>query len=46
MLTCFVLQANFHAYADVAGLIWSYPIKEVNRYIEAIESRTTIPLLL
>src|ERR1700738_3411201 len=31
MLT--LLQANSHVYVDVAGLIWSYPIKEVNRYI-------------
>jgi len=30
MLT--LLQANSHVYVDVAGLIWSYPIKEVNRY--------------
>jgi predicted TIM-barrel fold metal-dependent hydrolase len=29
-----LLQANSHVYVDVAGLIWSYPIKEVNRYIE------------
>ena len=34
MLT--VLQANSHVYVDVAGLIWSYPIKEVNRYIERL----------
>ena len=33
MLT--LLQANSHVYVDVAGLIWSYPIKEVNRYIRA-----------
>lgn len=32
MLT--LLQANSHVYVDVAGLIWSYPIKGVNRYIE------------
>lgn len=25
-----------HVYVDVAGLIWSYPIKEVNRYIERL----------
>jgi predicted TIM-barrel fold metal-dependent hydrolase len=31
MLT--LLQANSHVYVDVAGLIWSYPLKEVNRYI-------------
>jgi len=31
-----LLQANSHVYVDVAGLIWSYPIKEVNRYIERI----------
>ena len=29
-----LLQANSHVYVDVAGLIWSYPIKEVNHYIE------------
>src|SRR5271165_1277741 len=34
MLT--LLQANSHVYVDVAGLIWSSPIKEVNRYIERI----------
>ncbi len=34
MLT--LLQANSHVYVDVAGLIWSYPIKEVNRYIEGL----------
>jgi hypothetical protein len=34
MLT--LLQANSHVYVDVAGLIWSYPIKEVNRYIQRI----------
>jgi uncharacterized protein len=34
MLT--LLQANSHVYMDVAGLIWSYPIKEVNRYIERL----------
>jgi hypothetical protein len=34
MLT--LLQANSHVYVDVAGLIWSYPRKEVNRYIERL----------
>jgi predicted TIM-barrel fold metal-dependent hydrolase len=34
MLT--LLQANSHVYVDIAGLIWSYPIKEVNRYIQRI----------
>jgi uncharacterized protein len=34
MLT--LLQANSHVYVDVAGLIWSYPIREVNRYIERL----------
>jgi predicted TIM-barrel fold metal-dependent hydrolase len=34
MLT--LLQANSHVYVDVAGLIWSYPIEEVNRYIERL----------
>ncbi|MDE3104582.1 MAG: amidohydrolase family protein [Acidobacteriota bacterium] len=34
MLT--LLQANSHVYVDVAGLIWSYPIKEVNRYVERL----------
>ena len=31
-----LLQANSHVYVDVAGLIWSYPIEEVNRYIERL----------
>jgi uncharacterized protein len=31
-----LLQANSHVYVDVAGLIWSYPIKEVNGYIQRI----------
>ena len=31
-----LLQANSHVYVDVAGLIWSYPIKEVNTYIQRI----------
>jgi len=34
MLT--LLQANSHVDVDIAGLIWSYPIKEVNRYIERL----------
>ncbi|HXY40040.1 MAG TPA: amidohydrolase family protein [Vicinamibacteria bacterium] len=34
MLT--LLQANSHVNVDVAGLIWSYPLKEVNRYIERL----------
>lgn len=34
MLT--LLQANAHVSVDIAGLIWSYPIKEVNRYIERL----------
>jgi hypothetical protein len=34
MLT--LLQANSHVYVDVAGLIWSYPIKEGTRYIERL----------
>ena len=34
MLT--LLQANSHVYVDVAGLIWSYPIKEVNHYIQGL----------
>jgi hypothetical protein len=34
MLT--LLQANSHVYVDVAGLIWSDPIREVNRYIERL----------
>jgi predicted TIM-barrel fold metal-dependent hydrolase len=34
MLT--LLQANSHVSVDVAGLIWSYPLKEVNRYIERL----------
>lgn len=31
-----LLQANSHVYVDVAGLIWSYPAKEVNDYIRRI----------
>jgi hypothetical protein len=31
-----LLQTNSHVYVDVAGLIWSYPIKEVNGYIQRI----------
>ncbi len=34
MLT--LLQANSHVYVDVAGLIWSYPIKEVNQHIQRL----------
>lgn len=34
MLT--LLQANSHVYVDVAALIWSYPIKEVNHYIQRL----------
>src|SRR3954452_21663470 len=34
MLT--LLQANSHVYVDVAGLIWSYPLKDVNRYIQGL----------
>ncbi len=34
--TLTLLQANSHVYVDVAGLIWSYPLKEVNRYIERL----------
>lgn len=34
MLT--LLQANSHVYVDVAGLIWSYPRLEVDRYIQRI----------
>ena len=31
-----LLQASSHVYVDLAGLIWSYPIKEVNRYIQRL----------
>jgi uncharacterized protein len=31
-----LLQANSHVYVDLAGMIWSYPIGEVNRYIERL----------
>jgi predicted TIM-barrel fold metal-dependent hydrolase len=31
-----LLQANSHVYVDMAGVIWSYPIFEVNRYIERL----------
>ncbi len=34
MLT--LLQANSHVYVDIAGLIWSYPLEEVNRYIKRL----------
>ena len=34
MLT--LLQENSHVYVDVAGLIWSYPLVEVNRYIRRL----------
>ena len=34
MLT--LLQANSHVYVNVAGLIWSYPLVEVNRYIQRL----------
>ena len=34
MLT--LLQANSHVYVDIAGLVWSYPLKEVNRYIQRL----------
>lgn len=31
-----LLQANSHVYVDVAGLIWSYPRREVDTYIQRI----------
>jgi hypothetical protein len=31
-----LLQANSHVYVDIAGLIWSYPLVEVNRYIQRL----------
>ncbi len=31
-----LLQANSHVHVDVAGLIWSYPRLEVDRYIQRI----------
>lgn len=34
--TLALLQENSHVYVDIAGLIWSYPLKEVNRYIERL----------
>jgi predicted TIM-barrel fold metal-dependent hydrolase len=34
--TLTLLQASSHVYVDVAGLIWSYPLKEVNRHIERL----------
>lgn len=34
MLT--LLQANSHVHVDVAGLIWSYPRIEVDRYIQRL----------
>lgn len=34
MLT--LLQENSHVYVDIAGLIWSYPLVEVNNYIKRL----------
>lgn len=31
-----LLQESSHVYVDIAGLIWSYPLKEVNGYIERL----------
>jgi predicted TIM-barrel fold metal-dependent hydrolase len=31
-----LLGANSHVYVDIAGLIWSYPLSEVNRYLGGI----------
>jgi len=31
-----LLQSNAYVYVDVAGLIWSYPLKEVHNYIQRI----------
>jgi uncharacterized protein len=31
-----LLQANSHVHVDVAGLIWSYPRKEIDGYIQRI----------
>src|SRR5690606_15798054 len=31
-----LLQANSHVYVDIAGVIWSFPMYEVNRYIERL----------
>jgi len=31
-----LLQENAYVYVDVAGLIWSYPLKEVHMYIQRI----------
>jgi hypothetical protein len=31
-----LLQANAYVYVDVAGLIWSYPLREVHNYIQRI----------
>ncbi|NBC35926.1 amidohydrolase family protein [Novosphingobium sp. FSY-8] len=31
-----LLQANSHVHVDIAGLVWSYPLKEVNAYIKRI----------
>jgi predicted TIM-barrel fold metal-dependent hydrolase len=31
-----LLQANSQVYVDVAGLIWSYPLKEVHMYVQRI----------
>jgi predicted TIM-barrel fold metal-dependent hydrolase len=34
--TLALLQESSHVYVDIAGLIWSYPLKEVNRYVERL----------
>ncbi len=31
-----LLQENSHVYVDIAGLVWSYPLEEVNRYIRRL----------
>lgn len=31
-----LLQENSHVSVDIAGLIWSYPLKEVSRYIQRL----------
>lgn len=33
-----LLAANSHVYVDTAGLIWSYPLSEVNAYLKRIVS--------
>ena len=33
-----LMGAHAYVYVDIAGMIWSYPLSEVNRYIERMVS--------